>query len=130
MKEQVVTVKPFKSKVWRGKYSPGVLWVREGLSPEEHAQTLKHELRHHRFYVKFWPLTFAYGKKGYLLLATLNLAAWLLNPWFFLAASSLTHFYSAGEIWASLGTHDIDRILETIIASTVWIGFFFVRFLV
>ena len=43
-------IRTFNSRFWRGRYTPGTIWVREGLSKKEKIKTLKHELQHHKFY--------------------------------------------------------------------------------
>ncbi|MEM3597170.1 MAG: hypothetical protein QXJ53_03475 [Candidatus Bathyarchaeia archaeon] len=51
---EVLRIRTFKSRFWRGAYSPKTrtIYLNEKLTESEKVETLKHELAHHHFYTQ------------------------------------------------------------------------------
>ena len=82
-------IRTFKSRVWRGKYTFGTIWIREGLSKKEKVEVLNHELQHHKFYTnnaigKF--LNHFLQRRFYYGYAVLLGLTWVLFPLIYLLA--------------------------------------------
>jgi hypothetical protein len=49
-KSQLLEIRTFKSRIWKGRFTPNTIWLREGLSEKEKHEVMRHEFAHYWFY--------------------------------------------------------------------------------
>jgi len=112
-----------------GIYEPGKIILKVGLPPEKEKATLRHELKHHEFYLKHKLMRpFFYPRFLFTYCFFTFSVGFLSLPWIYLALATPILIMLIQEIWIS--TLPDSKNLKSVVESCIFFSFIFNLFLV
>jgi hypothetical protein len=98
----MVNVRRFKSKFLMGNYTPGIIWIREGLSEADYQNTFNHEYKHHLFFSKHRYLQPFLSSRFQICYLMMLCAVWVIHPILYLIAAIPLSIICLHEIHVSI----------------------------
>lgn len=109
---------------------PSTILLKEGLTPQQEAETLEHELKHFRFYHKYWLLKPFLYSRFMLFYSFLLLLALHLSPIFFLVMWLPALVSPLHEIHVSAHDGSWNGVFETLLGIFVFPLLLLLRWLI